>query len=121
MKKEIKTREAPSPAGPYSQALVLEGNQAARQIYLAGTLPLDPPTNQIVGETIEEQTGFAFHGFTEISQYFQILEGLVRLSDHGMEPGLAPQGLPALAKGSRHGENAVDPVQGGFIVLLKSA
>lgn len=50
MKKEIRTDKSPSPAGPYSQGLVV-GNR----VYVAGQGPIDASTGA-VPETIEEQT-----------------------------------------------------------------
>lgn len=95
MKKEIKTREAPSPAGPYSQALVLEGNLPARQIYLAGTLPLDPRTNQIVGGTIEEQTNQVLQSIQNLlgaagASMADVVKTTVHLDDISRIAGLNP-------------------------------
>lgn len=53
IKKKITTINAPSPAGPYSQAVVAEGT--GNLIFVAGTLPLHPETKEIVGSTVEEQ------------------------------------------------------------------
>jgi len=47
----ISTRNAPTPVGPYQQA-VRTGNL----IFTAGQIPLDPNTNQLVTGTIEDQT-----------------------------------------------------------------
>lgn len=49
-KKQIVTKNAPSPAGPYSQAIVAGG-----LVFVAGQRPQDPVTGEI-GETIQEQT-----------------------------------------------------------------
>lgn len=49
-KKQIVTKNAPSPAGPYSQAIVAGGF-----VFVAGQRPQDPVTGEI-GETIQEQT-----------------------------------------------------------------
>lgn len=49
-KKQIVTKNAPSPAGPYSQAIVAGGF-----VFVAGQRPQDPATGEI-GETIQEQT-----------------------------------------------------------------
>jgi 2-iminobutanoate/2-iminopropanoate deaminase len=51
MKVELNVRTAPSPSGSYSQALIANG-----LLFTAGFGPMDPATNGIVGETIEEQT-----------------------------------------------------------------
>lgn len=42
----IKTKSAPEPVGPYNQAILAQGYL----IFLAGQIPLDPATGQIVGE-----------------------------------------------------------------------
>jgi len=54
MKQEIiKTSQAPQPVGPYNQAVKAQGSF----IFLAGQIPLDPTTGEIVGEKdITKQT-----------------------------------------------------------------
>ena len=47
----IQTESAPPPAGHYSQAVVHAG-----MVFVAGQLPLDPATGEVVGRSIEEQT-----------------------------------------------------------------
>ncbi|MBI5233695.1 MAG: RidA family protein [Deltaproteobacteria bacterium] len=54
-KKEIKTGFAPRAIGPYSQAVSCNGF-----VFLSGQIPLDPVSGEIVGITIEEQTGQVF-------------------------------------------------------------
>lgn len=44
--KIIITDKAPSPVGPYNQAVIATG----QMIFVAGQIPLDPATGQIVGE-----------------------------------------------------------------------
>ena len=52
MKKEILTKEAPAPIGPYSQAI-----DAGNFIFCSGQIPLDPTTGEIVGSgDVEAQT-----------------------------------------------------------------
>ena len=46
----ITTDRAPKPVGPYSQALLRGGH-----LYIAGQIPLDPRTSEVVGKTIEDQ------------------------------------------------------------------
>jgi 2-iminobutanoate/2-iminopropanoate deaminase len=53
MKKAIQTDRAPRPAGPYSQAIRASGEL----LFVAGQVPIDPSSGEIVGSTIEEQTG----------------------------------------------------------------
>ncbi len=54
IKKKIQTEHAPAAVGPYSQAVDVTGG--SRMIFCSGQIPLDPATNEIVGETIQEQT-----------------------------------------------------------------
>ena len=49
--KSILTHSAPTPAGHYSQAVVHAG-----LVYVAGQLPLDPRSGQLVENEIEAQT-----------------------------------------------------------------
>lgn len=45
-RKVINTDKAPAPVGPYNQAIVASG----QMIFVAGQIPLDPVSGQIVGE-----------------------------------------------------------------------
>ncbi|BAZ45083.1 endoribonuclease L-PSP [Chondrocystis sp. NIES-4102] len=45
-KKVIRTNKAPAPVGPYNQAIASEG----QMLFLAGQIPLDPESGNIVGE-----------------------------------------------------------------------
>ena len=47
----VSTQRAPAALGPYSQAIVANG-----MVYCSGQIPIDPATNTIHAETIEEQT-----------------------------------------------------------------
>ena len=47
----IETSNAPAAIGPYSQAIEVNG-----MIYTSGTIPLDPATMEVAGDSIEEQT-----------------------------------------------------------------
>ncbi len=52
-KKIIRTNNAPAPVGPYNQAIATSG----QMIFVAGQIPLDPQTGEIVGSgDISEQT-----------------------------------------------------------------
>ena len=52
VKKEvIATPDAPKAIGPYSQAI-----RVGNTVYLAGQIPIDPKTNQVLQGTIEQQT-----------------------------------------------------------------
>ncbi|MGK7887525.1 MAG: RidA family protein [Crocosphaera sp.] len=49
----IRTNNAPSPVGPYNQAIAASG----KLLFLAGQIPLHPETGEVVGENdIIEQT-----------------------------------------------------------------
>ncbi|MBR6968277.1 MAG: RidA family protein [Ruminococcus sp.] len=48
---KINTSKAPAAVGPYSQAIVSHG-----MVYTSGQIAIDPATNTVVGNTIEEQT-----------------------------------------------------------------
>lgn len=48
---EIVTDEAPASIGPFSQGIV-----DGETVYVSGQGPVDPETDEIVGEAIEEQT-----------------------------------------------------------------
>lgn len=52
-RKVICTDQAPAPVGPYNQAIMAKG----QMLFVAGQIPLDPQTNQIVGgEDVQAQT-----------------------------------------------------------------
>lgn len=49
----IRTPNAPAPVGPYNQAIVAQG----QIMFVAGQIPLDPGTNQLVGgDDVTQQT-----------------------------------------------------------------
>src|SRR5688500_7279499 len=50
-KEVIATPDAPKAIGPYSQAI-----RVGDTVYLAGQIPIDPKTNQLVTGSIEQQT-----------------------------------------------------------------
>jgi 2-iminobutanoate/2-iminopropanoate deaminase len=50
-KEVISTPDAPKAIGPYSQAI-----RVGNTVYLAGQIPIDPKTNQLLQGTIEQQT-----------------------------------------------------------------
>jgi 2-iminobutanoate/2-iminopropanoate deaminase len=47
----VRTNQAPSPGGPYSQ-----GRTGAGLLFVAGQSPHDPASRKVVGTTIQEQT-----------------------------------------------------------------
>jgi len=50
--KKILTQQAPSPIGPYSQAVAVDG----KFIYTAGQIAIDPATNSLIEGDIKAQT-----------------------------------------------------------------
>lgn len=49
----VRTEHAPAPVGPYNQAIVASGEL----VFVAGQIPLDPHTGEIVGgEDVAQQT-----------------------------------------------------------------
>ena len=58
---QVTTHLAPSPDGPYSQAIAANGF-----LYTAGQTPHDPVTGETVGGTIEEQTIQAMTNLREV-------------------------------------------------------
>ena len=51
MKKTINTPDAPAPIGPYSQAVLSNGN-----LYLSGQIALDPDTGELITDNIIDET-----------------------------------------------------------------
>lgn len=50
--KEVKTKKAPQAIGPYSQAIVTQGEM----LFLSGQIPLDPDSGEMISGGIIEQT-----------------------------------------------------------------
>lgn len=59
----ITTHSAPSPIGPYSQA-VLSGNT----LFISGQVCIDPPTGQLKNKDIQEETHQVMHNLKAILQ-----------------------------------------------------
>lgn len=51
MKKIITTTNAPSPLGPYNQAILIKDT-----LYISGQIAINPQTNSLVLDTIENET-----------------------------------------------------------------
>ena len=68
--KEIKTPNAPEPAGPYSQAV-----SAGGYVFVSGQIPVDAGNNRIVEGGIKEQT----------AQVIDNVEEILRSSGLGLE------------------------------------
>lgn len=59
----IETSEAPAAIGPYSQAV-----RAGNTVYLSGQIPLDPGTQQIVGQDFEAQATRVFDNLEAVAR-----------------------------------------------------
>lgn len=81
MKQEIRTEQAPRPAGPYSQ-----GIKVGNVVYTAGQGPLDQETGNVVGDSIEEQTAKTIENIQQIleaagASLQDVVKTTVHLSD----------------------------------------
>jgi 2-iminobutanoate/2-iminopropanoate deaminase len=79
--KQILSKSAPAPVGPYSQAIVHGG-----VAYLSGQVALDPATGKLRGDSIEEQTEQVLANLREVlraagSDFDQVLRVGVYLTD----------------------------------------
>ena len=61
MRQTIKTDKAPAAIGPYAQA-----NRIGDLVFTSGQIPLDPETGELIGTTIEEQTGRALENLKAV-------------------------------------------------------
>jgi 2-iminobutanoate/2-iminopropanoate deaminase len=78
---EIRTPNAPQPAGHYAQAIVHDG-----LVYVSGQLPIEPQTGARCNGTVEEQTEQALHNVAAIleaagSRPDRVLKTTVYVSD----------------------------------------
>ena len=77
----ISTPNAPAALGPYSQAIVANG-----MVYCSGQIPVDPATNTIHAETIQEQTRQAIANLKNVleaagSGFDKVVKTTVFISD----------------------------------------
>ncbi len=82
MRKIIQTDQAPAPVGPYNQGVVASG----AMLFVAGQIPLDAATGELVGETVSEQTEKALQNLTAVieaagSDISQVVKTSVFLKD----------------------------------------
>lgn len=61
MKKIINTIKAPTPIGPYNQAVL-----AGDTLYVSGQIAIDPNTNTIIDESIEKETEQVMKNLSEV-------------------------------------------------------
>ncbi len=63
MKEAIQTNSAPRAIGPYSQAIKTD---CSKLVFCSGQIPLDPQTQEIVGETAAEQCRQVMNNLREV-------------------------------------------------------
>tara|TARA_B100000902_G_C27132045_1_gene824145 strand:+ start:437 stop:817 length:381 start_codon:yes stop_codon:yes gene_type:complete len=63
MKQKIFSKNAPLPIGPYSQAII-----ANNMIYLSGQIAINPKTNLLVTDSIENETNMVLKNIQNILQ-----------------------------------------------------
>ena len=61
MKQKIYSKNAPTPIGPYSQAII-----ANNMIYLSGQIAINPKTNLIITDSIETETNMVLKNIQNI-------------------------------------------------------
>jgi 2-iminobutanoate/2-iminopropanoate deaminase len=82
VRKIIQTDQAPAPVGPYNQGIVASG----AMLFVAGQIPLEASTGEIVGTTIAEQTEKSLQNLTAVikaagSDLSQVVKTSVFLKD----------------------------------------
>ena len=80
-KVQIQTSNAPMPVGPYSQGL-----KVGDFVFVAGQGSIDPVTQKVIGETIEEQTAQTLENLKAIlaqagATLGDVVKATVHLSD----------------------------------------
>ena len=91
MKKEILTKDAPAPIGPYSQAI-----QFGNLVFCSGQIPLDPVTGAVVGEgDVEAQTRQVMKNIAQVlkqagADFNQIVKTTIFLKNMGDFPKVNP-------------------------------
>lgn len=81
MKKIINTSKAPSPIGPYNQA-ILSGNM----LYTSGQIAIDPKTGELVTGSIKEETQLVMKNLLAILEeagmtYENVIKTSIFISD----------------------------------------
>lgn len=61
MKEIIKTPQAPSPVGPYNQAI-----KTGNMLFVSGQIAIDPSTGELVSDSIENETRQVMHNLKAI-------------------------------------------------------
>ena len=58
MKKIITSKNAPSPIGPYNQAVIANGF-----MYISGQVGMNPKTGKIIKDSISDETNLSFFSY----------------------------------------------------------
>jgi 2-iminobutanoate/2-iminopropanoate deaminase len=89
----IQTAGAPAPIGPYSQGVLVEG---ARTLYIAGQVPVDPQTGDLVGdddirvqtervleniEAILKEAGMGFHDLVKVGIFLANFDDFAEVNE----------------------------------------
>ncbi|MEL6602015.1 MAG: RidA family protein [Cyanobacteria bacterium J06614_10] len=82
VRKIIQTDQAPAPVGPYNQGIVASG----AMLFVAGQIPLDAATGELVGSTVAEQTEKSLQNLAAVvkaagSDFSQVVKTSVFLKD----------------------------------------
>ncbi|WP_121665301.1 Rid family detoxifying hydrolase [Mesonia aquimarina] len=76
MKKIITTKNAPAPIGPYNQAVLIKDT-----LYVSGQIALDPDTNELVTDSLENETRLVMENLKAILDEAEMtLENVVKTS-----------------------------------------
>lgn len=86
MKKIINTEKAPTPIGPYNQAILANGF-----LYVSGQIAMEPSSNQLIVDTIEEETTQVMANLTAVLSeagfdFSDIVKTTIFLSDMSLFP-----------------------------------
>jgi len=79
--KEVRTKAAPAPVGPYSQAVLHDG-----LLFVSGQIPLDPKTGDLLSGSVAEQTDLVLSNLRQVleaagSSLSHVVKTTVFLSD----------------------------------------
>ena len=83
MKKVIKTTEAPSPIGPYNQAILVDNT-----LYASGQIAMDQKTMKLVNENIQVETTQVMKNLSEVLKaagmgFANVVKATIYLADMG--------------------------------------
>ena len=79
--KAVKTDQAPTPIGPYSQAII-----SGKTLYMSGQIPIDPSTKKLKSGTLEEETHLVMQNLGEVikaagSDFSHVVKCTIFLTD----------------------------------------